>query len=344
MKLRFKTRDFCCTAILVVMGAFLALSNFSQSSEVFAENAEDTISSEPHFVTIYDEDTTLTVKTSAPTVREALSRAGILIDETDIVEPGLDTEIDSDMGFYINIHRARPVLVIDGAHRQYLMTASRDPKQIAKDAGFTVYDGDIVEPVFNSNFLEAGAVASFRIDRNGGRTITVEEEVPYPVQNKYDYSLAKGEQRLEQPGKNGLRQSVYEVHFENNVEISRTLISEEMTVEPIPEIITVGAKLSVAPEQEICLGWLREVNVPEEDLEAALYIIYHESGCRVDAENPSSGAYGIPQALPGSKMQAAGDDWRTNPLTQLRWMDNYVRSRYGGWQQALEFKLSRGWY
>lgn len=106
----------------------------------------------------------------------------------------------------------------------------------------------------------------------------------------------------------------------------------------------VGAKLSVAPEQETCLGWIREAGVPEDGIEAAIYIIYHESGCRVDAENASSGAYGIPQALPGEKMKSAGDDWRTNPVTQIRWMNSYVTGRYGGWQQALEFKQAKGWY
>ena len=80
----------------------------------------------------------------------------------------------------------------------------------------------------------------------------------------------------------------------------------------------------------------------EADLAAAIDIIYRESGCRVDAQNPS-GAYGIPQALPGSKMASAGADWETNPVTQIRWMAGYV-SRYGGWQGALEFWYSHGWY
>lgn len=53
----------------------------------------------------------------------------------------------------------------------------------------------------------------------------------------------------------------------------------------------------------------------------------HESGWRVDAENASSGAYGIPQALPGSKMAAAGADWKTNGVTQVKWGLSYISSR-----------------
>ena len=54
-----------------------------------------------------------------------------------------------------------------------------------------------------------------------------------------------------------------------------------------------------------------------------------ESGWRYDAENPASGAYGIPQALPGSKMASAGADWQTNPATQIKWGLGYIKAIYG---------------
>jgi hypothetical protein len=57
-----------------------------------------------------------------------------------------------------------------------------------------------------------------------------------------------------------------------------------------------------------------------------------------------SGAYGIPQALPGSKMASAGSDWRTNPATQVRWMIGYVNGRYGGSCAALAYWNSAGSY
>ena len=54
-----------------------------------------------------------------------------------------------------------------------------------------------------------------------------------------------------------------------------------------------------------------------------------ESGWRWNARNPSSGAYGIPQALAASKMASAGSDWRTNPATQIEWGLDYIADRYG---------------
>ena len=68
-----------------------------------------------------------------------------------------------------------------------------------------------------------------------------------------------------------------------------------------------------------------------------------ESGRRWDAAN-ASGAYGIPQALPGSKMASAGSDWQTNPATQIRWGLGYIQSTYGTPCSAWSFWMANGWY
>ncbi len=72
----------------------------------------------------------------------------------------------------------------------------------------------------------------------------------------------------------------------------------------------------------------------------------HESGWRWNATNPSSGAYGIPQSLPASKMASAGADWRTNPATQIKWGMGYIKGRYGSPASAWDFwnRQSPHWY
>jgi hypothetical protein len=62
------------------------------------------------------------------------------------------------------------------------------------------------------------------------------------------------------------------------------------------------------------------------------------------AQNPSSGAFGIPQSLPGDKMASAGTDWRTNPLTQIEWGLGYIRDVYGSPCGAWGHSQSTGWY
>lgn len=88
--------------------------------------------------------------------------------------------------------------------------------------------------------------------------------------------------------------------------------------------------------------WLKQAGIPESWFNGLNSIIQQESGWRVNATNPSSGAYGIPQSLPGNKMASAGSDWRTNPITQLKWMYSYIKERYGGLQNALSFRATHG--
>ncbi|MCX4741047.1 aggregation-promoting factor C-terminal-like domain-containing protein [Streptomyces antibioticus] len=73
-------------------------------------------------------------------------------------------------------------------------------------------------------------------------------------------------------------------------------------------------------------------------------IVSHESGWNVKATNSSSGAYGLVQALPASKMASAGSDWKTNPATQIKWGLDYMNSRYGSPVAAWNFWQSHGWY
>ncbi len=69
-----------------------------------------------------------------------------------------------------------------------------------------------------------------------------------------------------------------------------------------------------------------------------------ESGWDYTADNPSSSAYGIPQALPGSKMSSVGADWETNPVTQITWGLNYIESRYGNPCSAWSHSKASNWY
>lgn len=82
-----------------------------------------------------------------------------------------------------------------------------------------------------------------------------------------------------------------------------------------------------------------------DDQYACLYNLWmRESNWNVYAQNPSSGAYGIPQSLPGSKMASAGADWQTNPVTQITWGLGYIQGRYGSPCGAWAHSQAVGWY
>ncbi|MFF1272760.1 transglycosylase SLT domain-containing protein [Streptomyces marokkonensis] len=73
-------------------------------------------------------------------------------------------------------------------------------------------------------------------------------------------------------------------------------------------------------------------------------IVQHESGWNPTATNASSGAYGLVQALPASKMASAGSDWKTNPATQIKWGLDYMKDRYGSACGAWSFWQANNWY
>lgn len=108
-------------------------------------------------------------------------------------------------------------------------------------------------------------------------------------------------------------------------------------INPIPLL-----ELSTIDDKKVKL--MKTVGIEESDYQYVDYIVSHESSWNYKAVNPSSGAYGLCQALPGTKMGTIASDWQTNPVTQLTWCDNYAEERYGSWQSAYEFWIKNNWW
>jgi hypothetical protein len=98
--------------------------------------------------------------------------------------------------------------------------------------------------------------------------------------------------------------------------------------------------------QEIARSMMASHDWDGAEFTCLVQLWYSESGWSWSATNPSSGAYGIPQALPGWKMASAGSDWLTNPATQITWGMDYIEAVYGSPCQALDEWLARfpHWY
>jgi hypothetical protein len=108
-----------------------------------------------------------------------------------------------------------------------------------------------------------------------------------------------------------------------------------------------SAQVAIAPAgqaQQIAARMLASFGWSSSQFSCLEPLWAHESGWSVTATNPSSGAYGIPQALPGSKMASAGADWQTSAATQIRWGLGYIRSTYGSPCAAWSHEQATGWY
>ena len=181
-----------------------------------------------------------------------------------------------------------------------------------------------------------------RVWRNGIQTVTVSEVIAFTTRTIQDSNRKVGYHEVQTAGSDGEKTVIYEIEMRNGEEIGRKAISEVINTPAVEQIEVVGTKvdLPVGSHED----WMAEAGISSSDYGYVNRIISAESGWRITVSNSSSGAYGLCQALPGSKMASAGDDWRTNPITQLKWCSSYAGGRYGSWEKAYNFWNANHWW
>lgn len=366
------------------------------TSRVYADDQKRPEGS--RLITLFDRGSEQSFITTADTVKGALDEAGIEIDARDRVEPSLDEQLVASE-YSVNVYRARPLVVIDGATRQRVMTAAQSPDQIAKDAGITLYPEDKAATKQSSNLLADGASEQFiitratplqlvlygetmtvrtqattvsgllaekgitmgpndraslpldtaitkdmvlQIWREGKQTKTVEEEVNFTTEIISDANRPVNYKEVKTPGEKGKRSVTYEMLIKNGQEVERKEINSVLLTPAKPQVEIRGTK----PEYMPYTGggskteWLASSSISQEDWGYADWLVQKESGWNPNARNRSSGACGLAQALPCSKVP--GDPH--NPVNSLNWMNSYVKGRYGSWANAVAHSKSKGWY
>ena len=179
-----------------------------------------------------------------------------------------------------------------------------------------------------------------KVVRNGTVTANIDETIASPIQYVNDSSLSFGATAVRQSGAPGKKTVTYQIVTKNGVEISRTVIQEVVTSQPVPTIIARGIIVDIAGNKTALMS---AAGVGGGDYGYVDYIVSHESNWNPSAQN-ASGAYGLCQALPGSKMASAGSDWGSNPVTQLRWCSSYATRTYGSWYGAYSFWASHRYW
>ncbi len=199
---------------------------------------------------------------------------------------------------------------------------------------------DAVAPVVASDSnVEVKTVASENAIANG----TIEQP---------DTNAKVGTRRLVQNGVPGVEMVSYIVTTVNGVEVDRTQGLSVVVSAPTDEIVAVGA-LTVPPATDVQRGTNRALGQQMaldqygwtgDEWPCLDNLWARESGWSQTSGNTSSGAYGIPQALPGSKMAAYGADWLTNPATQIAWGLAYISGRYSTPCGAWGHFTAHNWY
>lgn len=263
-------------------------------------------------------------------------------------------------------------VVVDGATVEVTSGAATLADALA-GAGIVVGWDDQVSADLASA-PEAGA--QVLIGRAGTQYVTEQVLTPHATEERKTSELLEGETRVVQEGVDGDDRVTSEITLVDGVEVSRTTVVSVRSTEPVTEIVEVGTRKptrtatpapsssssgssdstaapapaapstpvdpgtsrAIAQEQVAARGW------GEEQWTCLDSLWQKESNWNHQAQNRSSGAYGIPQSLPGSKMASVGADWRTNPATQITWGLNYIEGRYGNPCGAWDHSKRKNWY
>ena len=228
-----------------------------------------------------------------------------------------------------------------------IRTAQSTVRDVLATAGITLGEHDRTSVPLGGAAVDGMLVMVSRGDTDADRKTEV---IPFETEKVESDELPKGYEVVRTAGVPGERVTTYEVRTLDGAEVQRTVVDREVTREPVDEVVVVGTlEVSTANPDPGSAKAIGKAMAAErgwgDDQYACLEKLWDkESGWRWNAENPSSGAYGIPQALPGTKMATAGSDWRTNPSTQIEWGLGYISGRYGTPCGAWSHSMSVGWY
>ena len=197
--------------------------------------------------------------------------------------------------------------------------------------------------------------------KTGTRTETKVSSVRFDSTTVHDASLVKGTKVLRKSGVPGKVRLTYRVKYLQGKVVAKVLVGKKVLSKPRSAVYIVGTGKPTVVEASLQAAAKKTGTPNGNKVFAQAYIQKthgwsagefscltslwnRESHWRHTARNRGSGAYGIPQAMPGSKMAKFGADWQTNPVTQIKWGVNYIAKRYKTPCNALAHSHATGWY
>jgi uncharacterized protein YabE (DUF348 family) len=287
-------------------------------------------------VEIVDGDTHTFTFSASKTPRAIAQQVGTQLYPEDAIttRPVQDFLKTGAVGEQVIVNRSVPVDVDLYGTKVTLRTQAKTVGGLIREKGIKLVKDDQIVP---GPETPIAGLQHLSLIRTGVKTETLTENIAMPVQRINDPTLAYGTTAIRQQGSPGQQIVTYEVNIVNNVETARKAIQTVVTKAPVTQIVVVGISLAGIK------GDMALAGIAPGDYNYADYIISHESGWNPQAQN-ASGAYGLCQALPGSKMSSAGSDWASNPVTQLRWCDGYAKGHYGSWAGAYSFWVSHRYW
>lgn len=323
-------------------------------------------------VVIEDEGRRMLTMSAATTSRSIADQAGLEVHPEDKITTGPSRDFLRDgIGSKVTIERSMPVALNLYGTPLPVRTLARTVGDLLDEKQVVLEEDDNVQPSLDTPLTDNLQVF---VTRFGVQVVTVEETIEMPVETIDDASLSYGATAVRQKGADGSKTVTYQLELRNGVEVGRTIIQEVVVSEPVKQIVARGTSgrfgnftAEGIPARVFCgsprQGNWKNINTNNAALgramaeakgwtgaqfNALLELWACESSWNERAGNPSSGAYGIPQSLPASKMAdtsaCGGNGYQTDPQIQISWGLCYIQRRYGTPSAALDYHYLKNWY
>lgn len=248
---------------------------------------------------------------------------------------------------------------INGQNKVVLGNDFTDVRSVLRTGNITLQPDDMVTPALNEPVSEKTVIT---IERADAQVKTENSDIPFNTIEEKTDSLPTGTTRVKTEGRNGVMETTSLITAAGRKHLTSNVFASFVKQAPVDKVVLVGTgragtsdstpanptisssttapvgdSQAIAHDLVLSRGW------GEGEFTCLVQLWNRESGWRTNASNPS-GAYGIPQALPGSKMGSAGPDWQNNPRTQILWGLGYIQGRYASPCGAWSHSQSTGWY
>lgn len=288
-------------------------------------------------VVIIDGVKRVKIMSSYRSARQIVSHAGLDFHPEDEVETKINFLAPGEsMGVEYVVKRSKALNLVYYGKAEQVRTQANTVAEFLKSKNIKLAAADKMSLTGSAKITND---LTLEIWREGKQELIVEEPVKFKVEQIQDFNRNNGYREIKTPGKDGRRLVTYEVEIRNGQEVARRELASVSIEEAITqvEVIGMGLKYTGGGSKD---QWLAAAGIPQSMWGYADSIVQRESGWNPNAVNRRSGACGLAQALPCSKVPGNPFD----PVDSLRWMDGYVNARYGGWAGAYAFWQKNKWY
>ncbi|HSX41284.1 MAG TPA: G5 domain-containing protein [Candidatus Saccharimonadales bacterium] len=249
--------------------------------------------------------------------------AGLTVYPEDVYDVSLINDIAGSglVGQKVVIHRATPVFLVSDGVRSVIRTQQPTVGGVLDERDIALGPQDQVVPP-RDTLVKADMV--IQINRVKIVTQKVTEAIARDVRQVKDPNVDAGTTKVQEEGKDGSKESIYRIHYQNGVEKSRETLASTVITAPVTKVILIGTKINysadpvqLGKQMSAARGWV-------DGQWDALYQLWdRESGWNPNSTNFWSGACGIPQAYPCSKIRDK------SPAGQITWGLDYIAGKYG---------------